>query len=81
MKIDHLALVRSSEYAEVIADRLAALPRGRSSLMTVIHENDDSCCRREPWPVSLAHLLETVYRRRFVKTLLVALESGKGGAA
>lgn len=75
MKIDHLQLVLSREYAEVIADRLAALPRGRSSLMTVIHENDDSCCRREPWPVSCTRLLETVYRRRSVKSVLVALKS------
>ncbi len=81
MKIDHLEVVRSGEYVEVIADRLAALPRGRASALTVIHERDDSCCRREPWPASLDRLLEAVYRRRSVKTLLVALESGKGGAA
>jgi hypothetical protein len=74
MKIDHLELVRSEEYREVVADRLAALPRGRASALTVIHERDDSCCRREPWPVSLDRLLETVYRRRSVKSVLLAAD-------
>jgi hypothetical protein len=81
MKIDHLQLVRSQEYAEVIADRLAALPRGRASALTVIHEKNDSCCHREPWPVSLDRLLQIAAERRSVKTLLVSLEPGKGGAA
>ncbi len=80
MKIDHLALVRSREYAEVIADRLAALPRGTVTMTTVLHEKDDSCCRREIWGVSLARLLQIAAERRSVKTLLVALKSDPDGA-
>lgn len=79
MKIDHLELVRSGEYREVIADRLAALPRGAVTMTTVLHEKDDSCCRREPWGVSLARLLQIAAERRSLKTLLVTLPSGPDG--
>jgi hypothetical protein len=78
MKIDHPELVRSSEYAEVIADRLAALPRGAVTMTTVLHEKDDSCCRREVWGVSLARLLQIAAERRSLKSVLVALDSPAG---
>jgi hypothetical protein len=81
VKIDHLQVIRSEEYAEVIADRLAVLPRGRASVMTVVHEKDDSCCRREPWGISLDRLLEIAAKRRAVTSGLVVLESAPDGAA
>jgi hypothetical protein len=80
VKIDHLQLVRSREYAEVVADRVAVLPRGAVSTMTVLHEQDDSCCRLEPWGISLPRLLQIAGERRSLKTLLVALPSGPEGA-
>jgi hypothetical protein len=80
VKIDHLQLIRSREYAEVTADRLAALPVGAVSTMIVVHEKDDSCCHREAWGISLPRLLQIAAERRSVKTLLVALDSPDGQA-
>lgn len=72
MRVDHLQLIRSQEYREVVADQIAALsPRG-ASVMTVIHEKDDSCCRREPWGVSIYRLLEVARERRDVTSVLVS---------
>ena len=75
MKIDHLQLIRSEEYREVVADRVAGIPKAKVSQMTVVHEPDDSCCLREVWAVSLARLLRIVAERRAVSSLVVGVRS------
>jgi len=76
MKIDHLELIRSQEYREVVADRIAALPKGAISGVTILHEHDDSCCRRELWLVSCSRLMEVVSERRSVSSVIVAVKPG-----
>ena len=73
LTIDHLELTRSLEYVEVMADQLAALSKGSVGEMTVVHEADDSCCRRELWVVSLSHLLQAVSERRGKASVVVGL--------
>lgn len=70
-----MALIRSDEYREVVADRVAGIPKAKVSQMTVVHEPDDSCCLREPWAVSLARLLATVGERRSVTSLVMGIGS------
>ncbi len=81
MKADHLRLVRDSEYLELLADRVSALPPGQSSHLTVIHEADDSCCLKEPWPLSLHRLLTAAGERRQLASIVVALADRPDGAA
>ena len=78
MKIDHLQLIRSEEYREVVADRVAGIPKAKVARMTVVHEADDSCCRREAWAVSLARLLATVLERRAITSLVLGVGSDHG---
>ncbi len=58
-RFDHLLLIRRhaievarfrSYIARGIAERAAMMP-------TVLHEADNSCCRREPWSVTMLALL------------------------
>ena len=74
MRIDHFRAIRSAEYREVIADQLAAPPPSGLSRLTVVHEDDDSCCRRQPWPVTLDHLLAVLAERRSVSSVTVTLD-------
>ena len=69
--IYHLRLIRSDEYREVIADRLAALPGGEMSFVTVVHEDDDSCCRMQPWAETWNFVLQTAAERRGLASVVV----------
>ncbi|MHB8312382.1 MAG: hypothetical protein ACYDD0_03655 [Candidatus Dormibacteria bacterium] len=71
MKVDHLLLIESTEYLEVTADRIAGSKAGRAANLTVVHEADGSCCRREPWLVTLGRVLSAANRRRGLTSLLV----------
>lgn len=52
---DHLDLVRRDPLT--IARLKATLERGGLLDVQLLHEADDSCCRREPWPATLAACL------------------------
>ena len=78
MKLDHLLLIRDSEYLEALADRVSVLPPGQSRHLTVIHEADDSCCLKEPWPLSLHRLLTAAGERRGLASVVVAPRPGDG---
>jgi hypothetical protein len=74
LQIDHLRLIQSPEYLEIAADRFAAVAKSRvHSLVDVAHENDGSCCRREPWPATCKRLLQVLAERRKTSSAYVAL--------
>lgn len=64
MKIDHLEAVESSAYRAEIIDRIKKLPGRYIGACVVIHENDDSCCRRESWAITFAKILAPITGRK-----------------
>jgi hypothetical protein len=55
---DHQRLVeRYPVEVERFRAFVSGLPRGEVTPTTVVHEPDDSCCAREPWPVTLTTVL------------------------
>jgi hypothetical protein len=75
VSIDHLHLIESAEYREIVADQLAGLTANSVNGATIEHEADDSCCTRESWPVTLARVLQTVAERRQISSVYVPLEA------
>lgn len=54
-RFDHLRLIERDPMQ--IAHLRAVLERGGLQDVVMEHEADDSCCRREPWPATLAACL------------------------
>ena len=61
--IDHLRYLRNQPYRRRVHARLRRLiaeGRGKVAGMDVLHEAGDRCCRREPWPLTFAALLQSL---------------------
>ena len=58
--LDHkrLALRRRNEVARAVSIYTHVEPG--LSMVTIMHEADDSCCKREPWPDTMAFILSKV---------------------
>lgn len=54
-RFDHLELIRRDPMT--VARLRATLERGGLLDVELLHESDDSCCRKEPWPATLAACL------------------------
>ena len=52
MMIDHLRAIKSANYRAAISGRMSRIERGHFSAVAVLHEDDGSCCDREPWPIT-----------------------------
>jgi hypothetical protein len=74
IRFDHLQLINSAEYREIVADQLAGLTANSVNGATIEHEADGSCCARESWPVTLARVLRSTAERRAASSLYVPLE-------
>jgi hypothetical protein len=59
--LDHLLLVRR-DVQEVAKFRrfLESQGRGDVGALAVAHEEDGSCCRREPWAATLSTLVDAI---------------------
>jgi hypothetical protein len=61
--IDHLRYSKVRSYRRRTHARIRRLvaerPEGLSN-WTVLHEHNDSCCRREPWLVTNARLIQAL---------------------
>jgi hypothetical protein len=63
LELDHLRYVRHRPYRRRVHARLRRLISEQPhalSLLTVIHEADNRCCRREPWQTSYITLLQSL---------------------
>jgi hypothetical protein len=60
LELDHLKYVRHQAYRRELHLRLRRLmaeePKAMSQ-MTVVHDADNSCCRREAWLATYANLI------------------------
>ncbi len=59
MRIDHDLFLKSAKYRTAIRKRLSEFTekrRGKLANLEVEHECDLSCCRREPWLLTLQRL-------------------------
>jgi hypothetical protein len=68
--VDHLKAIKVDAYRARVVRRLRQIAEGRAVPydMTVIHEHDDRCCRREPWRVTMSGLLaETETRTLYIR--------------
>ena len=74
IRFDHLQLINSAEYREIVADQLAGLTANSVNGATIEHEADGSCCARESWPGTLARVLRSTAERRAASSLYVPLE-------
>ena len=74
IRFDHLQLINSAEYREIVADQLAGLTANSVNGATIEHEAGGSCCARESWPVTLARVLRSTAERRAASSLYVPLE-------
>lgn len=74
IRFDHLQLINSAEYREIVADQLAGLTANSVNGATIEHEADGSCCARESWPVTLARVLRATAERRAASSFYVPLE-------
>jgi hypothetical protein len=74
IRFDHLQLIDSAEYREIVADQLASLTANSVNGATVEHEADASCCTRESLTVTLARVLQATAERRAISSLYVPLE-------
>ena len=61
MRVSHDLFLKSAKYRTAIRKRMAEFierTRGELATLEVEHECDLSCCRREPWLVTLQRLYE-----------------------
>jgi len=63
LALEHFRYIRDRPYRREFNARLRRLiaeePRAISQ-MTVVHEDDGRCCRREPWPVTYTQLVRAI---------------------
>lgn len=52
----HMRLITDADYAEKMARSIASAPGDQVNDIFTGHETDDSCCRLEPWSVTLQRL-------------------------
>jgi hypothetical protein len=61
MFIDHMKLVgRQPREMKRLRRYLLGLQEGEEDPLEVEHEADDSCCRREAWPVTMQKIVEAL---------------------
>jgi hypothetical protein len=59
--LDHLKLIQGDlREMKKMRDLLLAPAKGKLNEFTVLHEHDDSCCRREAWNVTLKRIVDTI---------------------
>lgn len=60
LELDHMRYIRRQDYRRELHARLRRLiaeePHAVSQ-MNVMHEANNSCCRREPWPTTYSNLM------------------------
>jgi hypothetical protein len=74
LELDHLAYIKHRPYrrkAHAAFRRFVRENPGGLALWDVLHEANDSCCRREPWIVTRASLLQALADDGLSSALLV----------
>ncbi len=64
LSLDHLHYLRNQTYRRRLNARLRRLiaeEPGKVSRLTVVHEHDDRCCRREPWRDTYVRLIAALH--------------------
>ncbi|MGH7641957.1 MAG: hypothetical protein ACRENX_02905 [Candidatus Dormibacteria bacterium] len=70
MTADHLQLIRSVAYTELVVDRVTSLHRGEASLLRVVHEADEGCCALESWETTWSRMMAMAAARRGLSPLV-----------
>ena len=63
LELDHLQYIKFRPYRRKVnaaVRRYAEEHRGEAARLTVAHEDNGSCCRREPWGDTFARLIEAL---------------------
>jgi hypothetical protein len=63
VRIDHLRAIQSSSYRASLSRRIARIAPGRLHVIAVVHEDDGSCCAREPWPLACSKIFAPAIAR------------------
>ena len=61
MKLDHMRYLTNRPYRREVHAlyRRIAVTAG-ISLLTVVHEDDGSCCEEEPWPLTSIRIMQAL---------------------